>query len=180
MERQREIYLKVDATAFKFQNKPTSLPQYIVRYNVNIPARVVYDLEEREEALEKVKTLLQQDFLPTDTVEYQITGTYILQNKENGDTREWVGSFQICDSACPSVLSDFQTFNSDNFVVTSSEILNQANDTFTENGKSSKWTFDSLQSIVFNISVVVDGRHSVLEKRNLKRRKQFRNTFDLP
>ena len=179
MDRQRELYLKVDCTAFKFQKTPKSLPQYIVRYNVNLPAGIVYDIEEREEALQKVKTLLLQDFLVTDTVEYQITGTYVLKNKENGDTREWVGSFDITENSNPSVLADFQTFKSEDFVQISSEILHNADVQFTENGKDSKWVFDSLQSIIINVSVIVDSRHSVLEKRKLKRRKQFRNTFNL-
>jgi hypothetical protein len=65
---------------------------------------VVHNPDLHRNALERVRVLLETDFNPTDQIDYQITGTYVLRNTENNDTREWVGSFYAGRSSRFSVV----------------------------------------------------------------------------
>ncbi len=80
----------MDCTAY---NSVQNNNKFLVEYNINTPAFVVHDRDLLWNALERVRVLLETDFNPTDEIEYQITGTYVLQNTENNDTQECVGSF---------------------------------------------------------------------------------------
>jgi hypothetical protein len=92
MLRRREQLLTVDCTAYRAVQLDHN-DCLTVEYNINIPAFVVHNPDLHGNTLERIRVLLETDFNPTDSIEYQLTGTYVLQNKENNDTREWVGSF---------------------------------------------------------------------------------------
>jgi hypothetical protein len=179
-QRHREHQLKVDCTAFHSPKSRQSVEFFNVIYNINIPADVVHNPEQRQNALERTRNLLRQDFNGGVSVFYQITGTYVLIHSESGQTMEWVGSFQE-ELHNPSLVQDFELFDPATFVDTVFPLLNNVEEKLTWNGRDTKWKFDRLQSIIINSQSIVLSTHSVLRIRNLKRKKRkFRNTFDLP
>jgi hypothetical protein len=152
---------------------------YLVEYNINIPAFVVYNREERWNALERIRVLLETDFNPTDEIDYQITGTYVLRNTENNDTREWVGSF-YAGLHNPAIIQDFQLFDRNSFVNTVHLSLENVDEKLLYNGRDTKWEFESLQSVIINVQTTVFKTHRVLVDRRLQgRRRKFRQTFEL-
>lgn len=176
---ERELRLKVDATAFKSSDNNRQR-FFVVFFNINIPAFVVNDAEQRRDALNRTRDLLVDDFGVRETVFFQITATYILKNAETNDERQWKGSFQTKLNN-PSLLSEFQQFRNDTFVEIANGIISNAEAKLLQNGRNSKWTFERLQSIIVNAQCLVFESHSVLQKRSLVRRqKRFRVTFDLP
>jgi hypothetical protein len=180
MLRRREQLLTVDCTAYRAVQLNYN-DRLTVEYNINIPAFVIHNPDLRRNALERVRVLLETDFNPTDTIDYQITGTYVLRNTENNDTREWVGSF-YAGLHNPAVLQDFQLFNSRSFVNTVHNLLETVDEQLLYNGRDTKWEFDSLQSIIINVQSTVAEGHRVIRERQLQqgtRRRKFRQTFDL-
>jgi hypothetical protein len=105
MLRRREQLLTVDCTAYRAVQLDHN-DCLTVEYNINIPAFVVHNPDLHGNTLERIRVLLETDFNPTDSIEYQLTGTYVLRNTENNDTREWVGSF-YAGLHNPAVLQDF-------------------------------------------------------------------------
>ena len=142
--RDRLEQLKVDCTAFNLRKDI-----YLVQYNVNLPRPIVLNLDERQNALERVRALLILEFgsLP---IEFQITGTYVLKNSETGEERNWHGSFYTGLNN-PSVVSDFQLFDRRTFVNTVFQSLNTAEAKFIDHGRGSKWKFEYLHSIILNL-----------------------------
>ena len=61
-QRHREHQLKVDCTAFHSPKSRQSVEFFNVIYNINIPADVVHNPEQRQNALERTRNLLRQDF----------------------------------------------------------------------------------------------------------------------
>lgn len=176
--RQRENWLYVDCTSFQSQDLKKS-KDYVVVYNINIPALVVNDPAARQNALERVKMLLEEDFYNVQ-VDYQLTGTYWLVNSETGERKEWVGDF-YSGLHNAAVIEEFQFFNKNTFVDTVFNILENVEEKLLWNGRSTKWKFERLQSIIINAQCVVPENHRVLYKRQMgKRKKKFRNTFVLP
>lgn len=171
----RTHQLKVDCTAVRQQHN-----QYVVIYNINLPRDIVRDPTQRLDALQRVRALLISDFSGVNNLSFQITGTYTLRHSETNEVKDWVGSFSTQINN-PSVISQFQLFNRQTFVNTVFQILNTAEAQLLYNGRNSKWKFEELQSIIINVNCNVDGKHPVLKKRRLVRRKiRFRNTFALP
>jgi len=70
MIRRREQLLTVDCTAYNSVQSNQHRDFYLVEYNINIPAFVVYNREERWNALERIRVLLETDFNPTGSFEY--------------------------------------------------------------------------------------------------------------
>jgi len=64
MLRRREQLLTVDCTAYNSVQSSQYRDFYLVEYNVNIPAFVVYDRDLRRNALERVRVLLGDGFQP--------------------------------------------------------------------------------------------------------------------
>ena len=179
MIRRREQLLTVDCTAYNSVQSNQHRDFYLVEYNINIPAFVVYNREDRWNALERIRVLLETDFNPTDEIDYQITGTYVLRNTENNDTREWVGSF-YAGLHNPAIIQDFQLFDRHSFVNTVHLSLENVDEKLLYNGRDTKWEFESLQSVIINVQTTVFKTHRVLVDRRLQgRRRKFRQTFEL-
>ena len=179
MLRRREQLLTVDCTAYNSVQSSQYRDFYLVEYNVNIPAFVVYDRDLRRNALERVRVLLETDFNPTDNIDFQITGTYVLRNTENNDTREWVGSFYT-GLHNPAIIQDFQSFDRHSFVNNVHLLLETDNEKLLYNGRDTKWEFESLQSVIINAQTTVFKSHRVLVDRRLQgKRRKFRQMFEL-
>ena len=180
MLRRREQFLTVDCIAYNSIQESGNNNLFVVEYNINIPASVVQNPEERIHALERVKTLLETDFEAGDIIDYQITGTYELRNTDTGLLREWVGNF-YAHMNNPAMIQEFQLFDGRSFVNDVYPMLDNVEAQLLFNGRDSKWKFERLQSIIFNVQCTVYQNHKVLQNRKLTRKKRkFRNTFDLP
>ncbi len=170
--------MTVDCTAYRAVPLDHN-DRLTVEYNINIPSFVVHNPDLRRNALERVRVLLETDFNPTEPIDYQLTGTYVLRNTENNDTREWVGSF-YAGLHNLAVLQDFQLFNSGSFVNTVHNLLETVDEQLLYNGRDTKWEFDSLQSIIINVQSTIVERHQIIRARRLGgRRRKFRQTFEL-
>jgi len=179
MARRREQLLTVDCTAYNSIQTDQSKDFYLVEYNINIPAFAVHDPGSRRDALERIRVLLETDFNPTDVIDFQITGTYVLRNTENQDTREWVGSF-YAGLHNPAIIQEFQVFDSQSFVNSVFLLLENVDEILLYNGRDTKWEFESLQSVILNVQSTVYKTHRVLSDRNMRgRRRKFRQTFEL-
>ncbi len=137
MLRRREQLLTVDCTAYRAVQLDHN-DRLTVEYNINIPAFVVHNPDLRRNALERVRVLLETDLNPTDSIDYQLTGTYVLRNTENNDTCEWVGSF-YASLHNPAVLQDFQLFDRHLFVNTVHNLLENVDEQLLYNGRDTKW-----------------------------------------
>ena len=180
MFRRREQLLTVDCIAYNSIQEKRNKNYFTVEYNINIPADVVHNPEERINALERVKNLLETDFEQRDIIDYQMTGTYELRNTETGLLREWVGNF-YAGLNNPAILQEFQVFDGHSFVNDVYPMLDHVEAQLLFNGRDSKWKFERLQSIIFNVQCTVHENHKVLQNRKLTRKKRkFRRTFELP
>jgi len=61
----------------------------IVLYNVNLPRRLWQD----ESSLIRIRDLVTRDFHNVSGIYFQMSATYTLVNRENGEIRTWSGSF---------------------------------------------------------------------------------------
>jgi len=179
MIQRREELLTVDCTAYNSVQLNQHRDFYLVQYNVNIPAFVVYNRGLRWNALEQIRVLLETDFNPTDEIDFQIAGTFVMQNTENNNTQEWVGSF-YAGLHNPAIIQDFQLFDKHSFVGTVHLLLENVNKKLLYNGRYTKWELESLQSVIINVQTTVFKTHQVLVDRRLQgRRRKFRQTFEL-
>jgi hypothetical protein len=180
MPRRREQLLTVDCIAYNSIQEGRDKNYFVVQYNVNIPADVVQDPLARLNAIERTKNLIENDFGLNENVDFQITGTYELRNVETNLVREWVGNF-YAGLNNPAIIQDFQLFDSGSFVNQVWPLLENVNAQLLFNGRDSKWKFERLQSIIFNIQCTVYKNHPVLQQRRLVQgNRKFRNVFILP
>ena len=107
--------LKVDCTSLNIENDSAhQRDQVMVFYNVNIPATIINNDQEKRAVLERVKNLLIRDFGEEDVV-YQICASYFLRHIETNQEIIWTGSF-FARNNNPSRLLSFQVFNVNEFV----------------------------------------------------------------
>jgi len=150
--------LKVDTTCLKVDQD-----FYLIIYNINIPQFYLDDRGELTQVLNRIKQLLIQDF-GTLNVLYQISASYILRHSESGETKTWTGSFFARNNTL-GVIADFQQFNAATFVIQSLNQLVNVEQKLRANGFDTKWKFDQLLSVIFNVQCrkqtnnAVDRRH---------------------
>ena len=170
--------LKVDATALRKDHTNG----YLIIYNINVPADIIHDNNEKRDVLIRIRDLLMTDFRH-DLIHYQITAAYYLVHRVTGEQRIWVGSFFPGGNG-PAVIRDFQLFNANTFVGQAFEDTENCEDDLTWRGVNTAWVFDSLISVIFNCQVDVRTNHSALYKRNLysnnARHLRAHVTFNLP
>ena len=174
-----EHQLKVDCAAFK-SAKQRQREYFLVVYTINLPSKVVYNPEQRLDALKRVSLLLQTDFGPTENVDYQITGTYLLHNTKTNEIKTWVKSF-FMGLNNPAIIQNFSLFKKNTFVSNVFQALDTADSQLLHNEIHSRWQLKRLQSVSIVAQCIVYNTHQVLQIRKLNRRnKKFRNTFTLP
>ena len=79
--------LKVDCTSLNFDSEDIQRrDELMVFYNVNIPAAIIINNQEKRAVLERVKNLLIRDFDQANIV-YQICASYFLRHTETNQER---------------------------------------------------------------------------------------------
>jgi hypothetical protein len=144
--------LKVDSTCLKLYENFS-----LIVYNINIPQFYLNDRGELSNVLDRIKERLQQDFENLTSL-YQISASYILKHSESGEIRTWTGSFFARNNAL-GVIADFQEFNDATFVRQCLQQLSNVEEKLRANGFDTKWKFDTLLSVIFNIQCKVAPNH---------------------
>jgi hypothetical protein len=167
--------LKIDATSI--QTRLNNQNAFVIIYNINVPQHIVNQPNEFLTTLQDIKNLVAGDF-GGGHVLFQITASYLLEHTETGQLRTWTGSFFVKNNSLAQV-SSFIVFNANNFVRTSSlEIASLTQKLTLQNGNT-KWKFNRLLSVIFNIQSTVDPTNRLLTTRNLKNPRRHR-TFQFP
>jgi len=168
--------LKVDQTAFSVDL------QTLFVTNVNIPDRY---LDNVEPVLQRVYNFINAEYLRVDNIQYKLTATYLLKNKDTQEIRQWAGSFMPSKENL-SHIHDFTrlTFDFVN-VVTPLCDRNSISVRLALHNVDTKWEFEKLTSIVINFQAQVSNDFTVLSRRNLtltRRHGRRRNhaSFPLP
>ena len=171
--------LKVDCTSLNFDSEDIHRrDELMVFYNVNIPAAIIINNQEKRAVLERVKNLLIRDFDQADIV-YQICASYFLRHTETNQEIIWTGSF-FARNNNPSRLLSFQVFDPNQFVDICFEATENVDDKLRYNNFDTKWKYDRLISVIINIQAEVSRDHPVLRKRNLQYDERRHTTFSLP
>ena len=158
--------LKVDSTCFKLDDSFSLLV-----YNINIPQLYLQDRGELTVVLERIKNVLIQDFLNF-SILYQISASYILKHSETDQSKTWTGSFFARNNTL-GVIADFQQFDSTTFVQNSLLQLINIDDKLRSNGFNTKWKFNQLLSIIYNIQCKVPSRNAIVINRNHREHRTF-------
>ena len=160
--------LKVDITTVGL-DQPGS---YLLLLNFNIPSSIVEDNLPLllEHVLIEVAEFLQNNFSPL-PIYYQVTASYNLLNRETGDTRLFTGSFCPGSAYISSLSGDiFELFERESFPgqvqqnATQANILNCLQ---RPDDDDSKWTFQSLASLIINCQLEVRGNHTFIQQKSL-------------
>jgi hypothetical protein len=172
--------LKVDSIAIQQREEGHGI-SYLVIYNINIPAAIIYNDQERRNVLERARRLLMNDFGNLD-IRYQVTASYYLRNSITGAQQTWTGSFFARHNSLAQ-LSGFRAFDNDSFVQTTFQAT-QGQDVEANlrwNTLDTAWKFEALLSIIINVQCSVPTGHKTVARRNLSV-KTFKNrqTFALP
>ena len=145
---------------------------YLLLLNFNIPRSIV---EENlplslEQVLIDVAKFLHHHFFPL-PIYYQVTASYNLLNRETGDTRLFTGSFSPGSANISSLSGDiFKSFRRDTFPGQVQQYATQANILNClqrPNDEDSKWTFQSLASLIINCQLQLKGTHTFIVQKNL-------------
>jgi hypothetical protein len=139
----------------------------IVLYNVNLPRRLWQD----ESSLIRIRDLVTRDFHNVSGIYFQMSATYTLVNRENGEIRTWSGSFNPRNRVI-SELTSHSSFQSDSFVpfVLAHSSPDWVFDKLTTGGgqltagKTSVWVLDEVKSIVISFQARVGVSHSFFSR----------------
>jgi hypothetical protein len=175
LPRQREVANSVYYTGFIDRDDDYR----VIFYNFNVTAADVRNLMQRQQVLEKIHTTVNGDFGFDAEIFFAVTATFWLIHSETNQRVEWVGNFYANFDNNPSVIQDFKAYQSDTFVVSSFDLLNHVENILTLNGKNSKWTFESLQSVIFNFQARVLKNHDVINKRLIQFNNRRQQSFQL-
>ena len=168
--------LKVDATSINTRQNGL-LNAILMIYNINIPEQTVQNRNMLLTSLQQVADLISNDF-QFKRVVYQITASYLLEHIETGQTRTWTGSFFVKNNTLAQV-SDFTVFDRNNFVRTSTNDINNIENKLLLRNVNTKWRFNRLLSVIFNVQCAVDSREPILNTRELKEPRKHK-TFSFP
>lgn len=153
-------HLKVDQTTLSLD---TSV---IFISNINIPERYI---DEVRPVLERIYAFVSRDYHGIEDIQYQLSATYTLKNKFDGELRLWSGSFvpQHIDSD----LSRIDTFHlfGPNFVDRLEQVCDRHSITvkLLLHNVDTKWEFDSLTGLVINVQARVPRGFETLVIRDL-------------
>ncbi len=139
----------------------------IVLYNVNLPRRLWQD----ESPLIRIRNLVTRDFHNVSGIYFQMSATYTLVNRENGEIRTWSGSFNPRNRVV-SELTSHSPFQSDSFVpfVLAHSSPDWVFDKLTTGGgqltagKTSVWVLDEVKSIVISFQARLGVSHSFFSR----------------
>ena len=164
---------KVDSTILQ----PYADRSRLVIYNINLPQHLLTSQDTLVPALERIKNLIEKDFehLP---VVYQVTASYILTRIDTGQSKIWTGSFFAKNNSA-ALLSNFQNFHADTFVATSLVDLENIENKLRWNGVDTKWEFEQLLSVIFNVQCKVPNTFDWL-RRKVQTTNQVYKTFAVP
>jgi len=140
----------------------------IVLYNVNLPRRLWQD----EASLIRIRDRVVRDFNNDAGIYFQLSATYTLVNRENGEVRTWSGSFNPRNRVI-SELTSHASFEPDSFVpfvlAHSSpdwvfDKLTAAGGGLLTDGKPSVWVVDEIKSIVISFQCRLGVTHSLFSR----------------
>ena len=170
--------LKVDCTSLTIEKSDEEDDQFMIIYNVNIPAEIVNNDIERQAVLERVKNLLVHDFRGENVV-YQICAAYYLKHIDTNEEIVWSGSF-FAKNNNPSRLLGFQVFDATEFVDICYDATENVDEKLRNNNFDTKWQYDRLISVIVNIQAEVPADHYIIRNRNLRFNARRHFTFSLP
>ena len=149
----------------------------IVIYNINVPQYMLTPEQTLVLVLERIKSLLVRDFNSLSVV-YQITASYILTHSETGQLKTWTGSFFAKNNRA-GLVADFTNFNPISFIATSLDSLEDINLKLQWNGLDTKWEFQQLLSVIYNVQCIVSNS-SVFWQNKSKSTNRIYQTFAVP
>ena len=158
--------LKVDSTCLKVDRDFC-----LIVYNINIPQLYLNDRGELSDVLDRIKQRLIEDFGNLSSL-YQISASYILKHSESGEIRTWTGSFFARNNVL-GVIADFEQFSDATFVRQSLQQLTNAEEKLLANGFDTKWKFDTLLSVIFNIQCKVPSNHRLAYNKRHREHRTF-------
>ena len=158
--------LKVDSTFLKLEQDSV-----VVVYNINIPEHYLHDQAELIRVLERIQFVITRDFGIL-SVLYQISASYILKQSNTGQNKTWTGSF-FARNNTPGLIADFQQFNPATFVRQSLNQLINIEPKLRWNGVDTKWNFDQLLSIIFNVQCKVSSRNPIVTNKRHREHRTF-------
>jgi hypothetical protein len=164
---------KVDSVILQSNNENSRL----VIYNINVPDYLLTQNETLLQTLTRVKDLLVRDFEDLPVV-YQISASYILAHNVTGQIKTWTGSFFAKNNRA-GLIADFQNFNSNSFVTTSIDNLQDIDTKLQWNGLDTKWEYQQLLSVIFNVQCTVPNTHQSW-KEKFRSQNQIYQTFIVP
>jgi hypothetical protein len=168
--------LKCDSTVLQNSRDGRNV---ILLLNFNLPRATV---EEREEDLPLRLTQIQQFWekhFQSQEVYYQMSASYWLQHRTNGDLKRWVGSFFARESRAASLTGNtFLKFSPSTFVQQGLDSLlpHNVEQSLTVNFLDSSWHFVGLISVIVNSQILVPVNHPfILQHGFLQQTSQRRN-----
>jgi len=168
--------LKVDSTCDFLRGEKKEV---LIIYNINIPIYIVNHREELQNVLERIKNLLYNEFYEN-TVTFQITASYLLKHTETGQIRAWTGSFFVKNNTLAK-LSPFLLFEKDSFIRKSLIEIQDINNKLKLQNVDTKWRFERLESIIFNVQCKVNTNHHIIKYRQLcNGLKRSHKVFSIP
>ena len=158
--------LKVDAVTAQIGNARN---KFLIIYNINVPFEYLFDEEDKRQVVERIKLLLNRDFLDYQ-VAYRITASYNIMHTNTGEQRPWTMSLQ----------DDLKDFKKESFEKDSLNHLENIFDSLTETPDfSHDWIFITYNSVNFHVQAMVDKECPVLSNYPRSGRRAHR-TFALP
>lgn len=169
--------LKVDQTALPIRE------HFILVSNINIPETYLH--QEFDAVLERVQQFIVEDYINTNSVQFQVCATYDLRHSHSGQTKTWTGSFNPRGNQT-NALNQFQLFTPEFIasvkVACSDENIYEKLRIFYVD---TNWVFDRLLSIYITVQAVVSIHHPTIIKRSLGsikngKTRRAKTTFYLP
>lgn len=168
--------LKVDQTLLQYEETGIFIT------NINIPADELTNLDN---VLDRVGLLIANDYSTVQNIQFQVCSSYELRNTENGDLRQWTGSFNPRGNQF-NELSPFQTFTP-NFktVVKRACLPDNIYNKLRFYHVKTNWVFHQLKSVIISVQARVNINHPTILRRGLLgrrngRRRRTISTFYLP
>ena len=152
-------HLKVDQTTLSLETSVIFLS------NVNIPERYIDRLRP---VLERISAFVNRDYEGIEDIRYQLTATYTIRNKLDGEVRQWTGSFLPRGNNNLSTIDSFHPFGPD-FVDRLEQVCDRQSiiAKLLLNNADTKWEFDSLTGLVLNVQAQVPRGFNTLIRRDL-------------
>jgi hypothetical protein len=156
--------LKVDQTVL-----PMNDNSGIFVTNINIPEQNLNT--NLDNVIQRARDLIVNDYIGTYNIQFQVCATYELRNTENGDERQWTGSFNPkgnqLNSLCP-----FNTFNQ-NFETIVKDSCSPENvyNKLRFYHAQTNWVFHKLTSAIISVQSVVNQTHPTILRKSLLARR---------